>query len=85
MASVSIVHSLIILRSQNIRESQQMSIQRGVDLHDLDINGPGPKSSPIVKRRKEPPVPPTKKEVPQPPPKVRTQNEIRNLTDQILL
>ena len=48
-----------------------MSIQRGVDLHDLDVNGPGPKSSPVVKRRKEPPVPPTKKEVPQPPPKVR--------------
>ncbi len=59
-----------ICRSENIRESQQMSIQRGVDLHDLDLNGPGHTKSPVVRRRKDPPLPPAKKEQLPTPPKV---------------
>ncbi len=48
-----------------------MSIQRGVDLHDLDLNGPGHTKSPVVRKRKDPPLPPAKKEqLPPPPPKV---------------
>ena len=59
-------------RSENIRESQDMSIQRGVDLHDLDRNKPGQVKSIAARKRKEPPLPPTKKEqkLPPPPPQV---------------
>ncbi len=62
-------------RSENIRESQKMSIQRGVDLHDLDRNKPGQAKSLAAKKRKDPPLPPTKatkKEqvLPPPPPEV---------------
>lgn len=48
-----------------------MSIQRGVDLHDLDRIKPGQTKGLAVKKRKEPPVPPTKatkKEQVLPPP-----------------
>ena len=52
-------------RSQNIRESQQMSIQRNVDLHDLDRFGP--RHSPANRRKAEPPLPPNKKKQDEPP------------------
>ena len=52
-------------RSQNIRESQQMSIQRNVDLHDLDRFGP--RHSPANRRKAEPPLPPGKKKQDEPP------------------
>lgn len=60
--------SLCYNRSQNIRESQQLSLQRNVDLHDLDVFGPGqsPRSSPASRKRKEPPTPPVKNQ-PLPP------------------
>ena len=51
-------------RSQNIRESQQMSIQRNVDLHDLDQFGP--RHSPANRRKAEPPLPPNKKKQDEP-------------------
>ena len=58
-----------LCRSQNIRESQQMSIQRNVDLHDLDRFGP--RHSPANRRKAEPPLPPNKKK--QDEPQVRGQ------------
>ena len=51
-----------------------MSIQRNVDLHDLDRFGPArnsPRNSPAVRRKTEPPLPPNKKKVEEP--QVRTR------------
>ena len=62
-------HHSTYCRSENIQESRKLSIQRGVDLSDLEVNGPGQARSPSTRRRKEPPVPPTKvaNKVPLPP------------------
>lgn len=65
---------LFFLRSQNIKENQQLSIQRNADLHNLDKFGPGhsPRNSPATKKRKEPPTPPAKQ---VPPPQVLYHTE----------
>ena len=69
---IHILLSLFILsslfRSENIRESQIMSMQRNVSLHELDVNGPGlsaPKGGLTGNKKKDPPpIPPTKKTLP---------------------
>lgn len=71
---VSQYFALCACRSVNIRESQQMSLQRNIDLHNLDVFGPGvgpsPKNSPVTNKRKEPrkepPTPPVKNPPPLP-------------------
>ena len=43
-----------------------MSIQRNVDLHDLDRFKNSPRNSPASRRKAEPPMPPNKKKTEEP-------------------
>ena len=55
LSAVEVMVEQCYLRSQNVRESQQMSIARNVGLQELDEFRPGksPAGSPAPKRKKE--------------------------------
>ena len=43
---------------QDLKGNIEMSIQRKVGLKELDVFGPSPRSSPALRRKKEPEKPP---------------------------
>ena len=55
LSAVEVMVEQCYLRSQNVRESQQMSIARNVGLQELEELRPGrsPAGSPAPKRKKE--------------------------------
>ena len=66
MYGIHTFHVMSNFRSRNIRESQQMSIQRKVEFNSMDQFKNSPRNSPASRRKTEPPMPPNKKKTEEP-------------------